>query len=167
MLRSFTTAILLALVWLLWSGHLEPVILVFGAVSCLITVYFSGRLHVLDHGQPWGIVVKMVLYFPWIIWQIIVADLRVAKLILSPSMPIAPRLTRRKPSQKSELGQVVHANTITITPGTISLDLRDGWILVHALTEEDADSEAEAQVDRMISKLEGSVSAPPAPREER
>ena len=70
-------------------------------------------------------------------------------------MNISPKMFRAKASQKSIVGQVVYANSITLTPGTITLDVRDGELLIHALTENAADGVLSGDMDRKVTKLEG------------
>ena len=82
-------------------------------------------------------------------------DRQVASVILNPRLAIRPRLVRVKGSQKTELGQVIYANSITLTPGTITLDVRDGEFLVHALTEEAAAGVESGNMDRRVTALEG------------
>jgi hypothetical protein len=82
-------------------------------------------------------------------------NFQVARIILSPRLRIEPQLLRVRASQRTSVGLAIHANTITITPGTISLDVRDGTILVHALTEAGASQDGSGDIDRKISWVEG------------
>ena len=87
--------------------------------------------------------------------EIIKANLDVLKIILSPSLPATPTLVRVKASQKSDLGQVIYANSITLTPGTISVDVANGEILVHALTRSGAEELLEGKMDSRVTKMVG------------
>ncbi len=157
MLRTTVTALVLAAVWVAWSWHFEPLILGFGAGSVLLTVFTAHRLGVLDEeGAPVEWTGRLLLFIPWLAWQVVLANIAVARLILSPKIPIEPHLIRLPANQRTVLGQTIHANTITITPGTISLDLRDSVILVHALDRIFADQDDSGASDRMICWLEGS-----------
>ena len=98
---------------------------------------------------------RPVLYLPWLMWEILKSNLAVAKVVLSPDMPIRPRLIKVKASQQTELGKVIHANSITLTPGTITLDVREDTFLVHALTKESADGTMSGVIDRKVTALEG------------
>jgi len=93
-------------------------------------------------------------YIPWLLWQIFKSNLEIARIILARRMPVSPRLLRVRASQRTAVGQVIYANSITLTPGTISLDLRDGQILVHALTKESAAGVEGGEMDRRVSRLE-------------
>ena len=87
-------------------------------------------------------------------WQIFKSNLEIARIILARRMPVSPRLLRVRASQRTAVGQFIYANSITLTPGTISLDLRDGQILVHALTKESAAGVEGGEMDRRVSRLE-------------
>lgn len=166
MLRTFVTALVLAAVWIAWSWHFEPLIIAFGAASVVLTVLTARRLGVLDEeGSPIEWAGRLLLFIPWLAWQVVLANIAVAKLILSPKMPLEPHLIRLPANQRTVLGQTIHANTITLTPGTISLDLRDGVILVHALDRVFADQDDSGTNDRMICWLEGSAKRSPAKEE--
>lgn len=157
-MRLIATAAVLALVWVLWSGHFEPLIVGFGIASVLLTIFIASRLKVIDEeGEPMGIfLVRFPIFVLWLVGQIIQANFQVARIILSPRLPIGSHLIRLRASQKTDLGRVIHANTITITPGTVSLDLRDDVILVHALDHSLASEDDSGKNDDMISWLEGS-----------
>lgn len=131
----------LTIVWLGWSGHFEPMILGFGVFSLALTLWYSKRLEVLDNeGQP--VNPKLLGYAPWLIKEIVVANIDVIKRILSPKIEqaISPTWIMVSAKQKTRLGRVIFANSITLTPGTVSVELGDDKILVHALSQEGADS---------------------------
>ena len=94
-------------------------------------------------------------YWPWLIKEVIVAGWDVTKRILHPKLPISPTLSEFIPSQKSDIGLVIHANSITLTPGTISVEVEPGRFLVHALTQEGAAGLAGSEMDRRCAELEG------------
>lgn len=91
------------------------------------------------------------MYIPWLIWAIIKANIDVAKRILNPRLPIAPRIVRVTGTQKTDLCRVIFANSITLTPGTVSLDLDEEDIVVHALTKEAADDVQSGDMDRRVT----------------
>lgn len=158
MVRSLITTIVLALVWIAWSWHFEPLVVGFGVVAVVLTVALSKRMNILDEeGEPFEINIRLIRYIPWLVIEVLKANFQVAKLILDPEMPISPRLLKVRANQRTTLGQVIHANTITLTPGTISLDLRDNTILVHALSAEAQHQDESGRVDEMISWLESGL----------
>jgi len=155
MLRTAVTLLVFAGLWLLLSGHFEPLPLASGGVSVVLTVWLARRMGVLDfEGQPVEMALHLVGFVAWTVWLVILANLQVAKVILSPALRIHPHLIRIRPNQRTHLGRVIHANAITITPGTISLDVRDDLILVHALTDDAADEDSSGRLDRAVTRLE-------------
>jgi multicomponent Na+:H+ antiporter subunit E len=87
--------------------------------------------------------------------EIAKANLHVARVILTPSLPIQPRVIRIRATQRSELGNTIFANSITLTPGTVALDVRGGSILVHALTDQAAAGLVDGVMDSRVSRVEG------------
>lgn len=152
--------VLLAVVWLAWSGHFEPLLLSFGVGSVLLTVWVSWRLQVVgDEGQPlsWG--TRPLTYGPWLIGAIITANIDVLQRILG-FKPVEPTWTIVPAKQKSNLGRVVFANSITLTPGTVSVDIyeRDQahYILVNAISPDGAaDLDNGGEMGERCQRLEG------------
>ena len=98
---------------------------------------------------------RLPLYLPWLLKEIIKSNIHVAKCILSPHLPIQPQTLSVKPSQKTNAGLAVHANSITLTPATISVDINEHEIFVHALTDVSAQGIIDGDIDKQVSKLEG------------
>ncbi len=156
MSRHFLTAGLLAGTWFLWSGHTKPLILLWGALSVLLVMWLRARMDAVDGSrEKYVLGFRPLLYVPWLLKEILLSNLHVAKVIVSPSLPIRPRLVRVPANQRTELGQVWFANSITLTPGTLTLDTRDGEFLVHALTDVTAEGLLEGTMDRKCAALEG------------
>lgn len=153
--RIVGATLLLGTIWYLWSGHTEPFVLTLGAISLAITIFFAVRMKVIDsEGYPFEIAAGLVRYVPWLVWQIIVSNLVVAKLILHPKLPIRPAMVRVPANQRTVLGRVVHANSITITPGTISLDVTEDSILVHTLLDT---MDPTDDLNHRVTRLEGNL----------
>ena len=149
-------AILLAGSWWLWSAHTEMLIIIFGVFSIALTLFFARRMdRESDDHPPYELGLRPLFYFPYIFWEIVKANIDVAKIVISPKMKISPRMFKAKASQKTAIGQVIYANSITLTPGTITLDVRDGEFIVHALTKEAADGVLSGDMDRRVTRLEG------------
>ena len=125
-------------VWMVWSGHVKPLMLGFGVASVALTVWMSKRLDVIDEeGQPLNY--KILLYLPWLIKEIIVANIDVLKRILI-SGSVEPTWIKVPTKQKTRLGRVIFANSITLTPGTVSVVVDSDYILVNAVSKEGAES---------------------------
>lgn len=167
MLRVLSLGGSLAVVWLLLSGHYTPLILTLGLVSVIAVVAIALRMDVVDHESvPIHMTGRFFGYWIWLAAEIVKANIDVAKRVWSPSLPISPTLFRLKTTQPGELGQVIYANSITLTPGTVSVSLEDGEILVHAIAREVGDDLSAGEMDRRVTRLEASGIPAPAPEGE-
>ena len=154
--HSISLGVVLAVVWLLLSGHFEPLILMLGLASCVIVVVIAKRMDFVDHeGHPIHLTRRAVGYWLWLSWEIVKANIDVARRVLAPRIAINPTMVRLASSQKSDLGLVIYANSITLTPGTISVDVEPGEILVHALSRDAARELEIGEMDRRVSQVEG------------
>jgi multicomponent Na+:H+ antiporter subunit E len=147
----------LAVVWLLLSGHYEPLLLAFGAASCALTCFIARRFDDAEresHALP--LTWRLPAYWLWLLGEIVKANIDVARRVVDPRLPIDPRLFEVEATQRTDLGRVIFANSITLTPGTISVDVGADRILVHALTREGAEALLEGTMDAKVTALEGS-----------
>lgn len=142
--------------WLLLSGYFTPFLLAAGAGSALGVVLLSRRMRIVDReGHPLQMIAAVLLYWPWLIKEIAKSAWGVSRIILDPRLPISPVLVRFKPSQKSQVGLATHANSITLTPATITVEAAQNEFLVHALTRSSGAGVIDSEMDRRISKVEG------------
>ncbi len=158
MFYSVSAFVALFVFWLLLSGFYTPFFIGFGAVSALGVLLFAHRMDVIDHeGHPTHLGWRALFsYWPWLLKEIVVSAWDVSRRVLDPRLPISPTLVRFKPSQTTELGLVIHANSITLTPGTITVEVEHGEMLVHALSAEGGADLAGSEMDRRVTTLEGS-----------
>ena len=154
--RTLSLFVLLFLSWLLLSGIYTYLLLGFGVLSCLLVVAVCRRMKIIDpEGHPNHLIPGLLRYIPWLLWAIIKANIDVVRRIVHPRLPIAPRVIRVAASQKTHLGQVMYANSITLTPGTVTIETDDGTIDVHALTSESAEDVRSGDMDRRVTDMEG------------
>lgn len=143
----------LALMWLLLSGHGTVFLLVLGLASVLLVTAIAVRLDIADdEGHPIHLVRAALGYWPWLLKEILVANVDVAKAILAGGT-VQPRVFTVKASQASELGHATYANSITLTPGTVSIAVENGEITVHALTSAGADGVLNGEMDRRVTAM--------------
>lgn len=156
MARSLIFFFILYSFWLLLSGMFTPFLLAAGAGSTIAVLLLARRMDVIDReGFPIHLGWRVLLsYWPWLIKEIIKSGWDVSKRILHPRRPISPTLIEFVPSQKTDLGLVIHANSITLTPGTIAIEVEPGRFLVHALSREGASGLAGSEMDRRCTELE-------------
>lgn len=141
--------------WLLLSGHYTALLISLGAVSSALAVYVAVRMGILDEeGFPLQLLVKLLAYIPWLLWEILKSNVQVARIVLSPRLPIKPRVVHFHSSQKTDLGRFIYANSITLTPGTITTGIVGQDFEVHALTAHLVDGGEENLMNRKVSALE-------------
>jgi multicomponent Na+:H+ antiporter subunit E len=155
-LRALSLFIMLFVFWLLLSGYFTPFLIAMGVLCALAVVALGHRMDIVDHeGTPVHLSWRVVFYWPWLAKEIAKSAWDVSRIIVNPRLPVSPRLVRAKSSQKTAVGVVTYANSITLTPGTVSLEVKPGEILVHALTRESAAGLLEGEMDRRVTRFEG------------
>ena len=142
--------------WLINSGIYTPLILGFMVLSVGFVVALCRFMDVIDgESQPLNLTFSIFPYWFWLIHQTILANIDVARLVWRGPAAISPRVITVKGLQKTDLGLVIFANSITLTPGTLSMDLNAGEITVHALTKESAEDVLSGEMNRRVARLEG------------
>ena len=156
--RTFTRMLvlfaLLMAAWLLWSGIFKPLLLVLGVFSCLLTIYIKHRMgyfetdvFALGYGR------RLLTYWVWLAKEVIKSSLDVARIVIDPKLPISPQVVTIKASCTHPVDQAILANSITLTPGTLALDVHNGEIKVHTLTQAGADDLLSGEMDRRVAAL--------------
>ena len=139
--------------WVLLSGHLEPLSLVLGAISsALVAAANRGEeaLSPMLRAAP-----RFSLYLLWLLKEIVVANLQVARLVLHPRLPIDPVVVRYDAPPGGDLALTTLANSITLTPGTVTLDVDGRTLIVHALTRQSADGVLAGGMARRVARVFG------------
>lgn len=160
-MRMMASAAGLIALWLLMSGIYKPLMLVFGLASVLGVLAIIKRMDKADEARleirlhP----VRSAQYFVWLMVEIAKANWAVTKVILSRKMVMRQHMFLVPYTQKTDLAQVIFANSITLTPGTISVETEDHDFLVHALNFNSGDHAALADMDRRVSAIESSGAA--------
>mgnify|MGYP002628285629 CR=1 FL=1 len=126
-------------------------------IGCVVAVlWFARRMEVVDpEGHPVHLGSTIFTYWPWLLKEIIKSAWDVSKIIIHPQLPISPTMVRFTPSQKTAVGLVIHANSITLTPGTIAIEVSEKEFLVHGITENSALGVIDSEMDRRVSTCEG------------
>jgi multicomponent Na+:H+ antiporter subunit E len=156
LVRIISLAIVLSVLWLLLSGHYDPLLLSLGFVSVVATLVVSWRMNVADReGHPVHLALRGLFYWPWLIKEIVVANIDVAKAILGMTDAIRPSLFTIKASQRTDLGRTIYANSITLTPGTVTIGMDDDELTIHALTPGAREGLGTGDMDRKVTAVEG------------
>ena len=142
--------------WLLLSGHYTVFLIVVGALCCVGTVALAARMGIVDReGHPVHMLGRALIYWAWLLKEIVKSAWRVAQIIVNPALPISPTITKITATQNTATGVTTYANSITLTPGTISLDVDGQDIYVHAIERAGADSLDDGDMDRRVTWVEG------------
>ena len=157
-MRVASLAFALFVFWLLLSGHYDAFLLGAGALAALGIAFAGRRFGYADReGHPVELILAGLRYWPWLVVEIAKSALTVARIIVSPSLPIAPRLVKLPAGPKTAVGMATYANSITLTPGTITVDAdrQHHWVMVHALTGDGVTGLAAGDMDRRVTRFEG------------
>jgi multicomponent Na+:H+ antiporter subunit E len=153
-LRAAALAVVLAVTWLLLSGLYKPLLLGLGAFSCAIVVYVALRMHLFDTGFltprfAW----RLIGYWGWLAREIVKSSLTVTRVVLSPGLDISPTVAEIDANSRHPVDIATLGNSITLTPGTLTIRIRDGRLIVHALTRAGADDVLDGEMNRRVAAL--------------
>ncbi len=153
MTYGFGLAAALAVFWFAMSGETSPLFLGLSVIAVLATLWISARLKVVDRdGSPYLRVLPLMLYTGWLLGEIIKANLAVVTRIVGIRQSIDPAMMEIRTGTRTSLGKALFANSITLTPGTVTVDV-DGQVLkVHALVRENAGADSFTDMDRRSSR---------------
>lgn len=146
----------LAMFWLALSGHYTALLLVLGAVSCIWVQRISRRMEIVDHEDypihliPW----RIVSYWFWLIKEIMISTWAVSKIILSPKSRINPKVVWLPADEMSDLQKVIYANSITLTPGTLTIEAENSRLEIHTLRGDMLEPLEQGDMADRVRKLE-------------
>lgn len=153
--HTFNLSLFLFAIWLLLSGHYTPLLLALGVLSTLLVVLLATRADLIDR-ETHVVLLKpsMLFYWLWLGREIIKSNIDVTRRILSPGLPISPTLFSVRSGQKTDLGRVTYANSITLVPGTVTVDINGDVFTVHALTQAAAADLKRGEMNRRVCDVE-------------
>ena len=154
--HTISLLLTLAAFWLLNSGHNTALILFLGLASIALVLFIVDKMDVVDQeSQPLQLTGNIWGYYLWLIKKVIQANIIVVKHIFLGNSSISPTLKTIKITQKTDIAKVIYANSITLTPGTVAIDLVGDEIIVHALLYKEIETLVVGDMDRRVSALEG------------
>ncbi|MGI9264958.1 MAG: Na+/H+ antiporter subunit E [Gammaproteobacteria bacterium] len=155
--RTLSLVLVLAAFWLLFSGHYDAKMLSMGGLSVVLTTWLARRMGVLDDdGHSIPLAISAFAYFPWLMWEIVKSNVDVARLILSPSRRVRPSVFTVTATQTSDVFRVIYANSITLTPGTLTMNVEGDQFEVHAIEEGFEEELRTNRMDRRVTRMSGS-----------
>lgn len=149
-LMSFV--VFLAILWWILSGYTKPLLLSLGAVSIAFTVFMSYRMRVIDEeSHPTHVTFKLIRLWGHLLWDIAKGNVMVIRIILGLEREFRPRFVRGPVRQNSALGRVVLANSITLSPGSATMDIREDYLVAHAINDQAAHDIESGDMDVWVS----------------
>ncbi|HSN52482.1 MAG TPA: Na+/H+ antiporter subunit E [Woeseiaceae bacterium] len=152
--RILTLFLLLFVAWVLWSGYLKPLLLGLGALSCLLTVWIVRRMGYFDDETyafhyDW----RLLGFWGWLGGEVVKSSIEVARIVLRPRIDVEPQVVTIDASSLGPVDQALLGNSITLTPGTLTLDVDEGRLLVHALTPNGAAALEGGEMQQRVAAL--------------
>ena len=158
MKAKFATFAVMLSFWVVLSGMFDAFHLSLGVICCLLVAHFSHDLLFFSDGKhsTGRSLLGFIAYLPWLFYQIVLANLQVAYIVLHPNMfgLIDPNVIRFKTKLKRPISKVTFAQSITLTPGTITVSIHDDEFSVYALTRNASDSLPGEMEERIARALE-------------
>ena len=141
----------LAVFWLLLSGHYTGLLLALGVASVALVMYLALRMDRVDgERQPLHVPPMLISYWVWHFGEIAKCNIDVARRIVNPKLPISPTMVRVRAGQHSPIATATYANSITLTPGTVTLRVEGDEFHVHALSREGAKDLQSGEMERRV-----------------
>lgn len=155
-MRTISLLAFLFVFWLSLSGHYTPMLVAAGLASAALCALTARRLRMLGaSGHPVHLLARVLSYYPWLIAEMLKSAWHVTKIVLRPGLSISPTLTTVRASQVTAAGIATFANSITLTPGTLTIGVSEGELVIHALTRADAIALEAGEMDRRVTRFEG------------
>ncbi|MDP3386032.1 MAG: Na+/H+ antiporter subunit E [Eubacteriales bacterium] len=144
--------------WLVLSPRISVESISIGLLASFMVTYFS-KSYITDEGElsffSVGNVKNVITYILRLLLEIVKSNIDVAKIVLSPTMPISPQFVRVPVKPQKDFYKVLYGNSITLTPGTLTVDIVDGEYIVHALTDGAAEDLKNSIIEKHILSIEG------------
>ena len=152
--RSAGLLCVLIVIWLLWSGVYTPLMLVLGALSCVLSVYIAHRVGFF-HREVFSLhlLPRLPRFWVWLGVEVVKSSVDVARIILHRHPPISPTVVAIDAATSDPVGQAILGNSITLTPGTVTLDVHNGQLRIHCLTKAGADALVAGDINRRVKAL--------------
>ena len=153
-MKSLILFLILLSLWLLMSGHYSILIITLGIISCAFCVYVAKRGNLIDdEGLPIFFIPRLSNYLIWLFKEILISNLNTAKVIINGK--VEPETFTVKVSQVTDVAKVTYANSITLTPGTVTTKMQKDVFEVHALNSDFGNDVRTNEMDKKVTWLEG------------
>ncbi len=151
--RAFVLFGLLVLAWFLWSGMFQPLLIGLGVLSCALTLIVVQRMGYVTSELSAVFNTRLLAYWLWLGKEVVLSSLEVARVVLNPKLPISPRVVRIRANATQPFAQALLGNSVTLTPGSVVLDVHEGYLTIHTLTEDGAQSLEAGDMNGRVAAL--------------
>lgn len=142
--------------WFLLSGEFTPLLIILAVISSIIVSFLTKDLFFKENINI-KLIIKIFMYAPWLVWQIVLANIQVLKILLKPNLDIDPSMVEFVPQVKTDIGITLLANSITLTPGTVTIFADKDHFFVHALGPEFAEGLSGGEMEKRILEIEKTI----------
>lgn len=154
-IQTLSLAVLLVVFWLLNSGLFKPLIFILGAISIVLVLIISSRMKVIDEeSQPLHLTRNIPGYYLWLLKELVTSNIKVVSTIWQGNLQLQPALATIKMDHLSDMGKVIYANSISLTPGTVTTDVTENSITVHALDHSSISDIKSGELEARVRKLD-------------
>lgn len=153
-IQTLSLTLLLTIFWLLNSGHYTPLILGLGVASIALVIVIANRMNVVDEESvPFHLSREIPAYYLWLLKELVISNMQVVQRIWRTGTPLNPAVETLDIAQDNDMGRVILANSITLTPGTITTSITEKSITVHALDRSSIDELRNGEMGARIRRL--------------
>lgn len=154
-IQTLSLAVLLVAFWALNSGLFKPLMYVLGSISVLLVLFISSRMQVIDkESQPIYLTKSIPGYYAWLLKELVLSNIKVVGTIWRGNLQLQPALAIIKMDHLSDMGKVIYANSISLTPGTVTTEVTENSITVHALDKRSITDLEGGDMEARVRKLE-------------
>ncbi|QIB64087.1 Na+/H+ antiporter subunit E [Kineobactrum salinum] len=154
-LRLLSAVIFLFLVWMLWGGLYKTPVLQLGIASCILVVWLTLRMNTAGGELPRLVLLwRMPLYWAWLAGQMVISNIQVLRLVLGPRAALSPRLVEVQAQAASKFARTLLGNSITLTPGTLTINIDGNTITAHCLTDASARGLEGGAMARRVARVD-------------
>ncbi|HLT64619.1 MAG TPA: Na+/H+ antiporter subunit E [Pseudohongiella sp.] len=154
-IHTLSLLLILTAFWLLNSGLFKPLIFMMAAVSIGLVLFISARMKIIDEeSQPVHLTRRVPGYYLWLLKELFVSNAQVVSTIWKGSAGLQPAMATIPMNAMSDMGKVIYANSISLTPGTVTTEVTDNSITVHALDKSSIAAIASGELEERVRKLD-------------
>jgi multicomponent Na+:H+ antiporter subunit E len=155
-MRTLVAFLFFSAVWLLFSGIYKLLMIIFGVVSVVLVLIAVGRMNLLKNSESAVILrpFKLINYFFWLFVEIVKSNIAVCKILWSPNISVDQKIIKIPFSQRGEISQVIFANSITLTPGTVTLEMEGKELIVHILNYGEGTTSSLSEMNKRVTCIE-------------